>query len=47
MRPLTKQYLEFCISNSLEQVMTSPTTTTNRAATLIDHVLTSSSRKNS
>ena len=43
--PLTKKYLEFCFSNSLEQIITSPTRTTDRTAAPIDHVLTNSSHK--
>ena len=45
MPPLTKKYLEFCFSHSLEQIITSSTRTTDRTATLIDHVLTKSPHK--
>ena len=43
--PLTKGYLDFCFSFSLEQIISIPTRVTNKTATLIDHVLTNSSRK--
>ena len=39
MLPLTKKYLKFCHSHSLEQMTMSPTDST---AALIDHVLTNS-----
>ena len=42
---LTKKCLEFCFCNSLEQIVTPPTRTTDRTATLIDHVLTNCSHK--
>ena len=45
MPPLTKKYLEFCFSNSLEQIITAPTTTTDRTVILTDHVLTNSSHQ--
>ena len=45
MSPLTKKYVEFSFSYSLEKILTSPTRTTDRTATLIDHVLTNSSHK--
>ena len=35
-----KNYLEFCFSNSLEQIITSLTRNTDRTATFIDYVLT-------
>lgn len=35
----TRKYLEFCVSHSLEQVITRPTQTTDQAATMIDHIL--------
>ena len=43
--PLTKGYLDFCFSYSLEQLISIPTRVTNKTATLIDHVLTHSSQK--
>lgn len=42
MSPLTK-YLEFCFSS--EQIITSPTRTTDRTTIHIDHVQTNSSHK--
>ena len=45
MPPPTKMYLEFCFPQSLEQIITSATRTTDRTETLIDHVLTSSFHK--
>ena len=45
MLPLTKGYLDFCFSFSLEQLLPVPTRITSKTATLIDHVLTNSSRK--
>ena len=42
---LTKGYLDFCFSFSLEQLMSIPTSVTSKTTTLIDHVLTKSSRK--
>ena len=41
MPSLTKKYLEFFISYSSKQIITSPTRTTDATATFIDHVLTS------
>ena len=38
-------YLDFCISNSLEQIMMPPTTPNGRRATFVDHALTNSSHK--
>ena len=43
--PLTKGYLDFCFSFSLEQLISIPTRVTSKTATLIDHVLTNSSQK--
>ena len=45
MLPLTKRYLEFRFPHSLEQIITSPTKTTDRTETLFDHVLTNSSHR--
>ena len=43
--PGRKRNLDFCFSFSLEQLISIPTRVTSKAATLIDHVLTNSSRK--
>ena len=43
--PLTKDYLDFYISFSLEQLIPLTTWVTSKTATLIDHVLTNSSQK--
>ena len=43
--PLTKGYLDFCFSFSLEQLISIPTRVTSKTVTLIDHVLTKSSQK--
>ena len=43
--PLTKGYLDFCFSFSLEQLISIPTRVTSKTATLIDHVLTKSFQK--
>ena len=43
--PLTKSYLDFCFSFSLEQLISRSTRVTGKTATLIDHVLTNSSQK--
>ena len=45
MPPLTKGYLDFCFSFSLEQLISIPTGVTSMTATLIDHILTKSSQK--
>ena len=45
MPSLTKKYLEFWFSYSLERIIPAPTRTTDRTATLIDHVLKNSSHK--
>ena len=45
MSPLTKGYIDFCFSFSLEQLSSTPTRVTSKTATLIDHVLTNSSQK--
>ena len=42
---LTRSYLEFCFTNSLEQIITRPTRVTDQSATLIDHILTNSPDK--
>ena len=39
---LTRSYLEFCFTHSLEQIITRPTRITDQTATLIDHILTNS-----
>ena len=41
----TKSYLDFCISNSLEQIIMPPSRPIDRRATFIDQVLTNSSHK--
>ena len=38
-------YLEFCFTNSLEQIITRPTRVTDQSATIIDHMLTNSPDK--
>ena len=43
--PVTKGYLDLCFSFSLEQLISIPTRVTSKIATLIDHVLTNSSKK--
>ena len=43
--PLTKVYLDFCFSFSLEQLISIPTRVTSNTATFIDQVLTNSSQK--
>ena len=45
MPPITKGYLDFYFSFSLEQIISQPTRVTSKTATLIDHVLTKSSQK--
>ena len=45
MPSLTKGYLDFYFSFSLEQLISIPTRVTSKTATLIDHVLTNSSQK--
>ena len=42
---LTRSYLEFCFTHSLEQIITRPTRITDQTATLIDHILTNSPDK--
>ena len=42
---LTKGYLDFCFSFSLEQLLSISTRVTSKTATLIDHVLIKSSQK--
>ena len=42
---LTRSYLEFCFTHSLEQIMTRPTRVTDQTAALIDHIITNSSDK--
>ena len=42
---LTRSYLEFCFTHSLEQIITKPTRITDQTATLIDHILTNSPDK--
>ena len=42
---LTRSYLEFCFTHSLEQIITRPTRIIDQAATLIDHILTNSPDK--
>ena len=42
---LTRSYLEFCFTHSLEQIITRPTRVTDPAATFIDHKLTNSPDK--
>ena len=37
---LTRSYLEFCFTHSLEQIIARPTRATDQTATLIDHMLT-------
>ena len=39
---LTRLYLEFCFTHSLEQIITRPTRITDQTATRIDHILTNS-----
>ena len=39
---LTRSYFKFCFTHSLEQIITRPTRITDQAATLTDHILTSS-----
>ena len=36
---LQRKYLEFCLSHSLEHIITRPTRMTDQAATSIDHML--------
>ena len=43
--PLTKGYLDFSFSFSLEQLISIPTRVTSKTATLIDHALTDSTQK--
>ena len=45
MPPLSKDYLNFCFTFSLEQLLSIPTRTTRKTGTLTDHVLTNSSLK--
>ena len=42
---LTRSYLGFCFTHSLEQIITRPTRITDQTATLIDHILTNSPNK--
>ena len=42
---LTRSYLEFCFTHSLEQIITSPTKVTDQTATLSDHIITNSPDK--
>ena len=42
---LTRSYLEFCFTHSLEQIITGPTRITDQTATLIDQILTNSPDK--
>ena len=42
---LTRSYLEFCFTHSLEQVITRPIRATEKIVTLIDHILTNSPDK--
>ena len=42
---LTRSYLEFCFTHSLEQIITRSTRITDQTATLIDHILTNSPDK--
>ena len=42
---LTKGYLDFCFSFSIEQLISIPTRLTSKTATVIDHVLINSSQK--
>ena len=42
---LTKGYLDFCFSFSIEQLISIPTRLTSKTATIIDHVLINSSQK--
>ena len=42
---LTKDYLDFCFSFSLEQLISTPIRVTSKTATLIVHVVTNSSEK--
>ena len=42
---LTRSYLEFCFTHSLEQIITRPTRITDQTATLIDYILTNSPDK--
>ena len=42
---LTRSYLEFCFTHSLEQIMTRPTRIFDQTATLIDDILTNSPDK--
>ena len=45
MPPLTKGYLDFCFSFSLEQLISIPTRVTSETGILIDHALTNSSQE--
>mgnify|MGYP001792126289 FL=1 len=40
-----KQYIEFCLTNSMKQLIKSPTRITSNSSSLIDHILTNSSHK--
>ena len=42
---LTRSYLEFCFTHSLQPIITKPTRVTDQTATLIDHILTNSPDK--
>ena len=42
---LTRTYLEFCFTHSVEQIITEPTWETDQTATLIDYILTNSPDK--
>ena len=44
---LTRSYLEFCCTHSLEQIIARPTRVNDQTATLIDHILAKSPEKNS
>ena len=44
---LTRSYLEFCFTHSLEQIIARPTRVNDQTATLIDHTLPDSPDKNS
>ena len=47
LRPLTKGYLDFCFSFSLEQPISIPTRVTGKTATLVHHLLTNYSQRES
>ena len=42
---LTRSYLEFCHTHSLEQIITRSTRVADQTASLVDHILTNSPEK--